>query len=374
MADTLTYEGCNFFRQRLVLATLSGKSVRIRNIRIQEDDPGLKDFEANFIRLLDKVTNGSRIEVNETGTSLLYKPGLLSGGVVDHDCGLQRSIGFYLEALVYLAPFCKKPLRVTMRGITNDSDDPSVDIIKTVTIPLMKRFIIDDEDFYLKITKRGSPPEGGGQITFSCPVRKVLRPIQLIDPGKIKRIRGLAYATRVSPAMVNRVVDATRGVLNQFISDIYIYTDHCQGIQAGKSSGFGLSLVAETTNGTLLGVQRASTPSGKGSPTVAEDLGKETAKKLLQEVYKGGCVDSRHQSLALLYMAMGQQDVSRVLTGPLTPYTIQFLRHMKDFLGIMFKIQAQQKQDDDDSKSGGDTKVLLSCVGLGFTNVNKGMV
>lgn len=27
----------------------------------------LKDFEASFIRLLDKLTNGSRIEVNETG-------------------------------------------------------------------------------------------------------------------------------------------------------------------------------------------------------------------------------------------------------------------------------------------------------------------
>jgi len=28
-----------------------------------------KDFEASFIRLLDKLTNGSRIEVNETGNT-----------------------------------------------------------------------------------------------------------------------------------------------------------------------------------------------------------------------------------------------------------------------------------------------------------------
>ena len=42
MAADLTYEGCNFFRQRLVLATLSGKSVKIKNIRAIEDDPGLK--------------------------------------------------------------------------------------------------------------------------------------------------------------------------------------------------------------------------------------------------------------------------------------------------------------------------------------------
>lgn len=42
MAADLTYEGCNFFRQRLVLATLSGKSVKIKNIRTIDDDPGLK--------------------------------------------------------------------------------------------------------------------------------------------------------------------------------------------------------------------------------------------------------------------------------------------------------------------------------------------
>ena len=44
MAADLTYEGCNFFRQRLVLATLSGKSVKIKNIRAIEDDPGLRGY------------------------------------------------------------------------------------------------------------------------------------------------------------------------------------------------------------------------------------------------------------------------------------------------------------------------------------------
>ena len=54
MAADLTYEGCNFFRQRLVLATLSGKSVKIKNIRAVEDDPGLKG--ASIIELIKKIT------------------------------------------------------------------------------------------------------------------------------------------------------------------------------------------------------------------------------------------------------------------------------------------------------------------------------
>lgn len=60
------------------------------------------------------------------GTSLLYQPGLLVGGKLDHDCSLQRGIGYYLEALICLAPFTKTPLRAVLRGVTNDQTDPSV--------------------------------------------------------------------------------------------------------------------------------------------------------------------------------------------------------------------------------------------------------
>ena len=56
MAADLSFEGCNFLRQRLVLATLSGKSVRIRNIRTADDDPGLKGVSFLFIGVGVKLT------------------------------------------------------------------------------------------------------------------------------------------------------------------------------------------------------------------------------------------------------------------------------------------------------------------------------
>jgi RNA 3'-terminal phosphate cyclase len=74
----LEYEGSNFLRLRLVLATLSGKPIRIRNIRAKSTMPGLTESEASLIRLFDKITNGSKLEVNETGTSLYYQPGMSS--------------------------------------------------------------------------------------------------------------------------------------------------------------------------------------------------------------------------------------------------------------------------------------------------------
>lgn len=366
---TLKYEGCNYLRQRLILATLSGRSVEITNIRHKEDNPGLQEYEASFIRLMDAITNGSRIEVNETGTRLFYQPGLLAGGRIEHDCNTHRGIGYYLEALVCLAPFCKKAVHAVLRGVTNDPIDPSVDTFKQGTLTVLKKFLGYDEGLEFKIVKRGLPPGGGGEVLFRCPVRRQLRPIQFTDAGKIKRIRGVAYATRVSPTVVNRIVESAKGILLKFLPDVYIHSDHCHGSQAGKSPGFGITLVAETINGVFLTAEMVSnSPSSGKEPNVPENIGKTAAHLLLEEVYRGGCVGSSDQSLACLFMALGQQDVSKLLLGPLSPYTIQFLRHLKDFFQVMFKMDIRVNEDH--LRIGAD-KILMTCVGVGFTNLSK---
>lgn len=43
-----------------------------------------------------------------------------------------------------------------------------------------------------------------------------------------------SHSTRVSPQLSNRLVDASRSILNTFIPDIYLYTDVYKGEDAGK--------------------------------------------------------------------------------------------------------------------------------------------
>lgn len=80
----------------------------------------LLEYEVNLLRLVDKITNGMTLDVNETGTRLVFQPGLLTGGVVNHECCKDRGIGYYLEVLFMLAPFFKKGLKITLRGVTNN--------------------------------------------------------------------------------------------------------------------------------------------------------------------------------------------------------------------------------------------------------------
>lgn len=366
--NVLSYNGSNFFRQRLILSTLSGKPVIIRNIRDSGDEPGINDYEDCFLRLLDAITDGSNIVVNETGTTIKYTPGLLLGGQLRHDCHISRAISYYLEALLCLAPFCKKPLQITLTGITNDDIDCSVDAIKLSSLPVLKRFIIKDEGLELKIIGRGLAPEGGGEVSFSCPIVNYIRPAQHLDAGKIKRIRGVAYSVRVSPALASRMVDAAKGIMLEFLPDVYIYTDHYKGKNSGKSPGFGITLVAESTTGVFYIAEAVSKPSGTpGSFIVPEDIAKQASYELLEEIYRGGCVSSNNQSLACLFMALGTTDVFKIKTGPLSPYTIEFLRHIEDFFQIRMKLETEESE----KLRLGTHKVLITCIGAGFTNISR---
>ncbi|GIY71070.1 RNA 3'-terminal phosphate cyclase-like protein [Caerostris extrusa] len=218
-----------------------------------------KNYEHNFLKLLDNITDGSSIVVNETGTVVKYRPGLLIGGKLQHDCGIERSIGYFLEALICLAPFCKKPLEITLKGVTNDGMDP------------------------LK--------------------------------------------------------------------------------NSGKSPGFGLILMAESTTGVFYSAEAISKPSGSGEDfVVPEDVAKQACYKLFEEINRGGCIESFNQSLACLMMALGPADVSKIKTGPLSPYT-----HIEDFLQLRMKLETEKDED----LQTGTHKVIMTCVGIGFSNLSR---
>ena len=367
----LVYEGCNYLRQRLILSTLSGKTIKIKKIRDKDEYPGLNEYEANLLKLFDQITNGTEVNISVTGTTLIFKPGVLYGGKIEHDCNNERSISYYLEVLLCLAPFCKHSVNATLRGVTNAPSEPSVDYIKESSLPIMRKFgIIADLD--IKIVNRGMFPNGGGEIIFTCPVSKKLSQVQCIDPGKIKRIRGIAFGCRVSSQISNRLVESARGVLNNFLPDIYIYSDHRKGVQSGKSPGFGICLYAETTNGYFLAAEAHPKQEKNNKTLIPEDIGVLAANCLLEEICSGGCVDTGNQYLAVLFLALGDQNVGKFLVGNLTSYTIQFLRHIRDFFDVIFKLETKTVSSDKSGGRLGDSKVLMTCVGVAFSNISKG--
>ncbi|XP_051134833.1 probable RNA 3'-terminal phosphate cyclase-like protein [Andrographis paniculata] len=366
-------KGSQNLRLRLLLSTLSSTPILIDDIRSDTAWPGLRPYEVSLLRLLERVSDDCVVEINETGTKLKYKPGIVMGGRhIVHDCGTSRSIGYFMEPLAVLALFGKKPLTIRLKGITNDSKDPSVDTFLSTTLPLLKRFGGPLEGLHLKIESRGVPPEGGGEVVLSIPiVQDSLKAITWTDEGMVKRIRGTTFSTKVSVQFENTMIHAARGIFNRLLPDVYISTNHRAGPQAGNSPGYGISLVAETTSGCYISADTAvSYAQGEDEDDVEnkkkdlrppEEIGEQIASNLLGEIEQGGVVDSTHQGLLFLLCALCPQDVSKVRVGKLAPYGIEVLRNIRDFLGVKFDIKP-------DPSTG---TVILKCVGCGLKNLSR---
>ncbi|KAI9748851.1 MAG: hypothetical protein M4579_007096 [Chaenotheca gracillima] len=393
------------FTHRLVLSTLTGRPIKIRNIHADSPtNPGLAPHEVSFLRLLDAVTNGGNFEISYSGTLIAYRPGLITGsaagsgasrGVVRHELeeNCTRGVSYFLIPLCLLAPFSKAPFNVLFTGpgvitAATPAGDVSVDTVRTAILPLYERFGISN-NIELRILRRscaGSSGEGGAgevQLVFGHQVR-LPKTIHLLNAGRVKRIRGVAYCTGVSASNNARMIEAARGVLNPLAADTYIFSDVSSApyIDSSKSSsaagddaprkrkiglGFGLSLVAESSTGALFSADVVSPPSG-GTPP--EDLGRTAAFQLLDNVSAGGCVSRTGALTMLTLMAMGSEDVGRLRVGrKVLGEAEEVIRLARD----LSKFGASQwgLRDAGDNESEGEGDVVVSVVGRGIGNVGR---
>ncbi|EGB05841.1 hypothetical protein AURANDRAFT_30084 [Aureococcus anophagefferens] len=363
-SDVIKLRGAKDLRSRLVLATLARKKLEIGGIRADDESPGLRKEEASFVRLMDKLTSGSRIEINETGTTLRYAPGFLAGGSVEHDCSRSgRAVGWFLDAVLPLAPFGAAALELTLLGATcGDGACRGADAIRAGALPLLKAFGVEDCGVRTEALLAACASAARGNIVLTCaPIRK-LSPAALDAVGLVKRVRGVAYCTRSAPALANRCVAAARGPLNRLLADVRVTTDAAAKRDCFPSPGFGCCLVAETLDDRVLCADLDAHwyRTEAGDRPTPEDLGEAAAFVLLGEVNRGGVCDDHGQPLLFTLMALGPEDVSSAVTGPLTDRAVGRLRLIRQFLGVRFKLTRN-----------GDGTVRSACLGAGYQNFAK---
>lgn len=57
--------------------------------------------------------------------------------------------------------------------------------------------------------------------------------VNCLQAGKIRRVRGIAYSTRVSPQIGNRIIEGARSVLGSFTQDMFVSVEHAKGAESG---------------------------------------------------------------------------------------------------------------------------------------------
>lgn len=301
--------------------------------------------------------------------------------------GCRRGVSWFLLPLCMLAPFSKGVMNVRFEGegvITSATvtGDISVDSVRTAILPLYEQFGILSSKLELRVLQRscaGPGGKGGGgivELRFGSQVRLPKTLHMNRSPGRVKRVRGVAYCTGVSASNNARMIHSARGILNPLVSDIHVaalydqaplVSDKEKGNEGGKKRtgiGFGLSLIAETSSlGVVYSADEVAPSSGGVTP---DDIGKKCALQLLEIISAGGCVTKVGASTMLTLMAMGSEDVGRLRLGRevvATEEVIGLGRDLKKFGASSWGLR--------DAEDDGTGDIIVSVKGTGMGNVGR---
>ncbi|KAF4005648.1 18S rRNA biogenesis protein RCL1 [Saccharomyces cerevisiae] len=331
-----TFQGSQNFRLRIVLATLSGKPIKIEKIRSGDLNPGLKDYEVSFLRLIESLVVHRLI-------SALFQTGRL-----------------FVEPMLYLAPFSKKKFSILFKGITASHNDAGIEAIKWGLMPVMEKFGV--RECALHTLKRGSPPLGGGEVHLVVD-SLIAQPITMheIDRPIISSITGVAYSTRVSPSLVNRMIDGAKKVLKNLQCEVNITADVWRGENSGKSPGWGITLVAQSKQ---KGWSYFAEDIGDAG-SIPEELGEKVACQLLEEISKSAAVGRNQLPLAIVYMVIGKEDIGRLRINKeqIDERFIILLRDIKKIFNTEVFLKPVDEADNED--------MIATIKGIGFTNTSK---
>lgn len=361
--DTVEFEGAENFRLRIVFSILSGRKIVIRGIRSGETEPGLREHEILFLRLIDTISNGSEMTILYTGTELKFLPGNVEEGEYEHKCVGECGIGYFMESIMYLSSFSSGKLKIIFTGKTIVEGRDSVEMIRWGMIPLLCKFgnkgvriIIDKHEF-------GDDDEGK-VVFFSDNVLRQVTDVEMDGDCVFSLIRGVVYGLGVPGDFSGRIIESCKKVLRRTKVPIKLSVDMRKTV-SGKTSGYGMLLAAELKEGW-----RICTESAGKAGEICEDFGEKVAYNLLYELDHSVLISLIQIPFVLTYMVLGLADIKklRIDTKQINANIICCIRDIKKIFGseIFFKEYVEARET---LKKGKLMEIILK--GTGYKSISK---
>lgn len=316
--------GGQILRTSIALSAVTGKAVRIRNIRANRPNPGLAPSHVTSIDAVARICDGEVDDLYPGSKNVTFRPGQLTGGRFEFDVGTAGSISLVLQSCLIPAALSKSRVAIHVSGGTDVKWSPPVDYMRLVHLPLLNMF---GPSCHLEISSRGFYPEGGGEVVMDVSPVGELSPIDLSSEGELLRIEGIAYAQNLPEHVVTRMKHSALKKLIDF-RNLKVESD----LRRGRSTGAGIVLCAVCEN-TFLG---ASALGEKG--VRAEDLGEGCVQDLLETLKSGATVDEHMLDQILPYMALSKGP-STVLAEEITGHAETNMSVVESILGRKFATQ-----------------------------------
>ena len=316
--------GGQLLRTAVALSAVTGRALRMRDIRARRKKPGLAAQHLTAVRAVGALCD-ARIEGLALGArELSFVPGAPRGGEFRFDVGTAGSVTLVLQALVPAMIAGGAACRVLVTGGTDVRAAPPLDYFRAVLLGLLGRM---GARLRLAAHRRGYFPGGGGEVELTVEPGARLRPLAAESPGRLLELRGAAHVGNLPAHIAARMREAALQALGERAAiDVAVL-----GEDGAQGRGGAVVAWAET-EASVLG---AGEVAERGVP--AETLGARVGAGLRADLAAGASLDVHAADQLLVYLALaGGRSVFTART--LSSHARTAIWLIEQFLPVRFSV------------------------------------
>jgi len=312
--------GGQLVRTAVALSAVTGKGIRVTNIRKNRPNPGLKQQHLKALETAAKICQAQISGLFPGSTELSFVPVEIKGGKYDIDIGTAGSITLFLQCIMPALPFAKEEVELTIKGGTDVAWSPTMDYLQHVTFSALKQLGYSGS---VTLKKHGYYPKGGGKVSaYFKPCR--LRGFHFLKEEE--KIKGISHASNLPAHVPLRQAEAASTRLMEAGYPSQIETQSFEAF----STGGGITVWTGYMGGSALGK--------RGLP--AEKVGKDAADEIILELRAGASVDTYLADQLIPYMALAGN--SSYTVRELSLHTKTNIWVTEQFLDVNFKIEKKE--------------------------------
>jgi RNA 3'-terminal phosphate cyclase (ATP) len=282
--------GGQIVRTAAALSAVTGKPIRIKNIRQNRPKPGLAPQHVHAILALSEICNGTVTGAKPLSQEITFEPGYVKGGSYDVHIGTAGSITLLLQCLLPAMLKAEGPITLEAHGGTDVRWSPTVDYFMHVFLTALKSF---GAEVNLERIRRGYYPKGQGSALISVEPGD-LRPadlnIQDLDARNTKIIAGVSHCSNLPEHVARRQADAAAQALRDEGFDAEVSVE----VLSLQSVGSGITLWSGYKGGSALGERGVR----------AEAVGRNAADEIVPELLSDASVDVHLADQLIPYIAL----------------------------------------------------------------------
>lgn len=192
--------GGQVVRTALGLSLVTGRAVRLVNIRARRERPGLRRQHLTAVEAAARI-GSARVEGARVGsTELDFAPGAVRPGDHAFDVGSAGSVTLVLQTVLPALLLADAPSRVTLFGGTHNPLAPPFEFLSRVFLPALARM---GARVRVELLRHGFFPAGGGEVRAVVDPAP-LAPLHLAERGGVVRRRAVALVSNLPLSIAER--------------------------------------------------------------------------------------------------------------------------------------------------------------------------